>query len=172
MSDHIKPPYDVALPKITPEVYEAYGGNVHLIRPDNNDWSVVAVDFAVEIVRPAVQDRIDTLESQRAQTTALLNAGAERINTLEAAELERDDIRREEWAKAREHFELSHRQVMAQLQATAEYGAVLVNRIAQLEAALREHGRHKQHCALLDYHDERAVDCTCGLSAVLAGEPK
>jgi hypothetical protein len=122
MSDHIKPPYDVALPKITPEVYEAYGGNVHLIRPDNNDWSVVAVDFAVEIVRPAVQDRIDTLESQRAQAAALLNAGAGRINTL--------------------------------------------------EAALREHGRHKQHCALLDYHDERAVDCTCGLSAALAGEPK
>ena len=64
----------------------------------------------------------------------------DRIADLEraTAERERGSIRREEWTKAREHFELAHRQVMAQLQASAEHGAVLVNRIAQLEAALHE----------------------------------
>jgi hypothetical protein len=35
---------------------------------------------------------------------------------------------------------------------------------------LREFAQHKQFCDKLDYHDERAVNCTCGLDAALAQE--
>lgn len=33
--------------------------------------------------------------------------------------------------------------------------------------ALREYGRHKNYCDLLDYLDERSTKCTCGLNELL-----
>ena len=37
--------------------------------------------------------------------------------------------------------------------------------IERLQAWLKD-ARHKQHCMKLDYHDERADECTCGLDAL------
>jgi hypothetical protein len=82
----VKPPFDVALPVITDEILEAYGGGLTFIEQNERDWTSEAVDFAAEIVRPAVQERIRELEAILA---AIENRGAFRLATrvakLEAA---------------------------------------------------------------------------------------
>jgi hypothetical protein len=59
----VRPPFDVALPAITDEILEAYGGGFTFIKQNERDWTQEAVDFAAEIVRPAVQRRIRELEA-------------------------------------------------------------------------------------------------------------
>ena len=86
------------------------------------------------------------------------------------AERERDKTRRDEWNKAREHFDLQHKQVMAQLQACGEHGATLLNRIAQLEAALQQI-RMILKSDSIEYDDMRNIDSIIDAALRPAGPP-
>src|SRR6185312_1395306 len=89
MTESIKPPYDVALPKITPEIWESYQDEEFIEDSPPWAWTQAAVDFACEIVRPAVWAEIERLRTRLELETAALEqacaAPVDRPVTVEAA---------------------------------------------------------------------------------------
>lgn len=92
-TENIKPPYDVALPKITAEIWESYQDEEFIEDSPRWAWTQAAVDFACEIVRPAVQAEIEHLTRERDELTVRLAELARGWSEAVDWKTERDRLR-------------------------------------------------------------------------------
>jgi len=77
--ESISAPHDLALPKITAEIWESYQDEEFIEDYPRWAWTQAAVDFACEIVRPAVWAEIARL---RGDVAALQAVAHERLEEL------------------------------------------------------------------------------------------